>query len=66
MIELLCFPGCPIWHDTDARVREAVKVAGVDADVVLVEVASAQDAERLRFRGSPTVEQLVGVLRGAA
>jgi hypothetical protein len=30
-------------------------VAGLDTDVVLVEVATPEDAERLRFRGSPTV-----------
>ena len=38
----------------------------IDADVVLVEVASLQDAERLRFSGSPTVHQFVDGLRGAA
>jgi len=54
-VELLWFAGCPNWQETDARLREAVAVAGVDAEVVLVEVTSPEDAERLRFRGSPTV-----------
>ncbi|MDP3711759.1 MAG: thioredoxin family protein [Mycobacteriales bacterium] len=54
-VELLWFSGCPNGQETDARLREAVSLAGVDADVVLVEVTTPDDAERLRFRGSPTV-----------
>lgn len=54
-VELLWFGGCPSWQEADARLREALPVAGVDADVVLVEVTTPEDAERLRFRGSPTV-----------
>ena len=54
-IELLWFSGCPNWQGTDARLRQAVPMAGVAADVVLVEVTTPEDAERLRFRGSPTV-----------
>ena len=54
-VELLWFPGCPNWQETAARLRQAVALAGLDAEVVLVEVASPEDAQRLRFRGSPTV-----------
>ena len=54
-VELLWFSGCPNWQETDARLRRALPLAGVDADVVLVEVTTPDDAERLRFRGSPTV-----------
>ena len=54
-VELLWFSGCPAWRETDERLRQAVPLAGVDADVVLVEVTTPEDAERLRFRGSPTV-----------
>lgn len=54
-IELLWLSGCPNWPETDAQLRQAVPLAGVDADVVLVEVTTPEDAERLRFRGSPTV-----------
>lgn len=54
-IELLWFSGCPNWRDTDARLREALSLADLDADVTLVEVTTPEDAERLRFRGSPTV-----------
>jgi hypothetical protein len=54
-IELLWFPGCPNWQETDRRLREALALAGADAEVVLVEVSTPDDADRLRFRGSPTV-----------
>ena len=54
-VELLWFSGCPNWQETDARLRLALPLAGVDTDVALVEVTSPEEAERLRFRGSPTV-----------
>jgi hypothetical protein len=54
-IELLWFSDCPNWQEVDARLREALPLAGVGADVALVEVTTAEDAERLRFHGSPTV-----------
>ncbi|MDP3713752.1 MAG: thioredoxin family protein [Mycobacteriales bacterium] len=54
-VELLWFSGCPNWQETDARLRQALPLAGVDADVALVEVTTPEDAERLRFRGLPTV-----------
>ena len=63
-VELLCFSGCPHWQETDARLRQALSLAGVNAQVTLVEVTTPEDADRLRFRGSPTVEQLVEVLNG--
>jgi hypothetical protein len=54
-IELLWSPGCPNWHPALARLREALVLADADADLVLVEVATPGDAERLGFRGSPTL-----------
>lgn len=54
-VELLWFAGCPNWQETDVRLRRALPLAGVDADITLVEVTTPDDADRLRFRGSPTV-----------
>lgn len=54
-VELLWFSGCPNWQETGARLRQALPLAGVDAEVVPVEVKTDEDAVRLRFRGSPTV-----------
>ncbi len=54
-VELLWFSGCPNWQETDTQLRQAVALAGADVEVALVEVTTPEDAERLRFRGSPTV-----------
>lgn len=54
-VELLWFAGCPNWRETGGRLREALALAGIRAQVLLVEVTTPEDAERLRFRGSPTV-----------
>ena len=54
-VELLWFSGCPNWQETDGRLREALSLLDIDATVMLVEVTTPEDAERLRFRGSPTV-----------
>ena len=55
-VRLLFFDGCPNWGETDRRLQEALRIVGA-TDVVLtyVEVVSPEDAERLSFRGSPTV-----------
>jgi hypothetical protein len=54
-VRLLFVDGCPNWQVTDRRLREALALVDPDVAPVHVEVESAEDAERLRFRGSPTV-----------
>lgn len=54
-VQLLFFAGCPNWQETDERLRAAIDRLGLDVEVAHVDVPTAQDAERLRFRGSPTV-----------
>lgn len=54
-VRLLYFDGCPNWQETDSRLREAIALAGLDVSPEYVDVATPEDAERLRFRGSPTV-----------
>lgn len=54
-VELLWSSGCPNWQETRRRLQQALQSAGVEAQVVLVEAALPDDAERPRFRGSPTV-----------
>ena len=54
-VELLWFKGCPNWHETRDRLEQAAALVGADVPVTLVEVATPEEAERLRFRGSPTV-----------
>jgi hypothetical protein len=52
-IELLFFDGCPGHARLLPRVRELAEHAG--GELVLRRVESAEDAERVRFLGSPTV-----------
>lgn len=54
-VRLLYFDGCPNWQDTDQRLQEAIAVAGLDVTVTYVHVTTPDDADQLRFRGSPTV-----------
>jgi len=54
-VELLWSAGCPNWRQTHGRLREALALTETSAEVVLVEVTTPEDAERLRFHGSPTV-----------
>jgi hypothetical protein len=53
-VTLLYFDGCPNWEETDAHLRV---LAGEvpDLSITRVRVESADDAERLGFRGSPSV-----------
>ena len=54
-IELLYFEDCPHYLPTLDRLREALRGADINVDVIEVEVTSAAAAERLRFIGSPTI-----------
>lgn len=49
------FEGCPNWRAADARLREVLLATGVDADVAYELVDTQEEAERLRFAGSPTI-----------
>ena len=54
-VRLLYFDGCPNWRETDERLRAALVQAGRTETPSYVEVTTHEDAERLSFRGSPTV-----------
>jgi hypothetical protein len=54
-VRLLYFDGCPNWRLAEWRLREAVQLCRPGTDVQLVSVGTPEDAERLAFRGSPTV-----------
>src|SRR5262245_1516272 len=55
-VDILYFEGCPNHLPTRDLVRDVVRSLGVDATIREVEVRDAQDAARLRFFGSPTVQ----------
>ena len=54
-IEIRYFDDCPNWQDTTQLVRRLVNDEGIDADLSLREVATQEEAEALRFLGSPTI-----------
>lgn len=49
------FDGCPSWEVAVDRVIEAAERTGLDVTVKLEKVTSLDEAERLRFPGSPTI-----------
>lgn len=55
-VELRYFDGCPSWRLAESRLREALRLLGSSEDVLtLRRVETPEEAERLAFRGSPTV-----------
>lgn len=55
-VQVLYFDGGPHWSLAQQRLQEANAALGTQSvDIELVSVASAADAERLGFRGSPTI-----------
>ena len=55
MIEVLYFEGCPHFEATLSLADEVLSQLGVSAKVRKIEVRSPEDAERVRFLGSPSV-----------
>jgi hypothetical protein len=55
-VTLRYFDGCPNWHTTYDRLRDVLREEGMaDVEPILEQVETAEDAERLRFIGSPTI-----------
>ena len=54
-IELRYWEGCPSHPEALALVEEILRERGVDADVHVREVTTHEEAEALRFPGSPTI-----------
>lgn len=54
-IELLYFEGCPGAEVAERNLREALTAEEIEAEIVRVEVNTDEDAQRLRFPGSPTI-----------
>ena len=54
-IEVLYFEGCPNHEPTVQLAREVVETLGLSLAISQVEVAGPEEAEALRFLGSPSV-----------
>jgi len=55
LVEILYFDGCPNHHPAIALVERVSRELGIELELRLVNVPDQQAAQRLRFRGSPTV-----------
>jgi len=55
-ITLRYFEGCPNWRVAEARLRRALsEIEAPGTGIALERVETPEEAERLGFRGSPTV-----------
>ena len=54
-IELLYWEECPSYPEARQLLAEVLAERGLDADVRLREVTTQEEAEALRFPGSPTI-----------
>ena len=55
MIELLYWEGCPSHPEAKALLEQVLAELGRDDQIVMTEVRSDEEAERLLFPGSPTI-----------
>ena len=55
MIELLFWQGCPSHPEAKALLEQVLTELGRDDQIVMTEVRSDAEAERLHFPGSPTI-----------
>ena len=54
-VELLYFDGCPSYEALLPVLRELLAGEGVEDEIELRQVETAEDAERERFLGSPSI-----------
>ena len=54
-ITLQYFHGCPNWKIAEQDISVAIGNLGLDAEVRHQKIESHDEAERLHFRGSPTI-----------
>jgi hypothetical protein len=55
VVEILYFDGCPNYKAAQELVERVAAELHVPVDVRLVNVETPEDAQRLRFLGSPTI-----------
>jgi hypothetical protein len=54
-IEILYFDGCPTYLEAEKALRKVLAREGAGGEFELVAVGSDEEAQRLRFPGSPTI-----------
>ena len=55
-IDVLYFEGCPNHHPAVTLTHEVLNELSAQAEVQEVEVSGPEDADQLRFLGSPTIQ----------
>src|SRR6266851_7498527 len=55
LVEILYFDGCPNHEPAHALVTKVARELSLEPELRFVRVADQEDAERLRFLGSPTI-----------
>jgi hypothetical protein len=54
-VEILYFDGCPTYKATEKTLREVIAEEGMNAEIKLVALNTDEEAQRVRFPGSPTI-----------
>ena len=54
-VEIRYFEGCATYLTAEETLKELLADEGIEADVELVAVHTDEEAQRLRFPGSPTI-----------
>lgn len=54
-IELLYFDGCPNWQQVDSDIKAVLREQGMQTPIDYINVRTSEEAEALRFIGSPSV-----------
>ena len=54
-MEILYFDGCPTYLKAEKTLREVLEEEGLEAEVDLIAVNTDEEAQELRFAGSPTI-----------
>jgi hypothetical protein len=54
-VEVLYFDGCPTYETATKTLRAVLAEEGAEAEIELVAINTDEEAQRLRFPGSPTV-----------
>lgn len=54
-LELLYFDGCPTYKTAEKTLREVLKEESIEAEPQLVAVNTDEEAQKMKFPGSPTI-----------
>ena len=54
-VQLFYFDGCPHWHLMEERLREALRLSGIPQSIEHCLVATPEEADEIRFAGSPSI-----------